>query len=292
MIEERTGVPVLGVVPMVADLRLPEEDGMSVEREKAFGGGGPLSLAVIRFPRISNFDDFDPFGRAGVSVRYVTRPEELAGTHIVALPGTKSTIADLRWMKSRGMDTAVRGAASRGATVVGICGGYQMLGERLDDPQGADSGHPDSETGLGMLPAQTVFYAAKSTQRVRFRALAAAGAAGLTVDAGGHGYEIHTGQTALAPTGSRGAGFELMFSDGSTRPDGAVSSDGRIFGCYVHGMFDAPEVLAPLLAAVSARYGLEPPRISPFSLDAELDRLADVVQSSIDMDALHEIIGL
>jgi adenosylcobyric acid synthase len=291
MIAERTGVPVLGVVPMVLDLQVKEEDGMSVERQEAIARGGGLTAAVVRLPRISNFDDFDPLSRAGVRVLYVTRPEELRQAHIVVLPGTKNTIADLRWMKSRGLDAAVKQAAVRGAVVAGICGGYQMLGTMLDDPYGADSGSPGSEPGLGLLPVKTVFSAEKATRRVRFRVVGDEARSTLAPGSCGVGYEIHTGRTVTAGGERARPLLELTDNEGHSWPDGVSSVNGNVFGCYVHGLFDSPEVLGPFLASIARRNGMEPPEIAPFSMEEEFDRMAGIVRSSLDMDAVRHITG-
>lgn len=289
MIAERTGVPVLGVVPMVQDLQVREEDGMSLEREVALRSGGAMKAAVIRLPRISNFDDFDPLARAGISVSFVRDAKELAGAQIVVIPGTKHTIADLRWMKSRGLDTAVQQAALSGTTVIGICGGYQILGEHLDDPDGADGGQPDSEPGLGLLPVNTIFGRDKVTRRVTFRT---ADRPPLGSDVTGTGYEIHMGDTRTTGNTQLKPLLTLERGDGVERSDGAVSANGNVFGCYVHGLFDSPEVLQPLLNHVAARNGIDAPVAEPFSMEDEYDQLASVVRKSLDMDAIRQMIGI
>ncbi len=288
MIAERTGVPVLGVVPMVPDLQIREEDGMSLDRELALRSGGSVKAAVIRLPRISNFDDFDPLARAGVSVRFVTDPRELDEANIVIIPGTKHTIADLRWMKSRGLDAAVRAAAKRGASTIGICGGYQMLGEQLNDPTGADGGEPDAEDGLGLLPVDTIFGQDKITRRVRFHTNPGSALGG---GVSGTGYEIHTGETTSIESKEANSLLTLDRGDGVQRPDGTASRDGIVFGCYVHGLFDSPGTLQNLLNGVARTQGIEAPTVRPFSMDAEYDRLASVVRDSIDMNAIREMVG-
>ena len=292
MIAERTGVPVLGVVPMVPDLQVQEEDGMSLERETSLRAQGPMTAAVIRLPRISNFDDFDPLARAGLGVRFVREPSELSGAHIVIIPGTKHTIADLRWMKSRGLDSAVAQAAASGVFVVGICGGYQMLGDVLDDPDGADGGEPDVEPGLGLLPVRTVFSRDKVTRRVDFRVAKSAAASPMKTGASGSGYEIHSGETRPADGVELRPLLEVDRGDGARIADGAVSPAGNVIGCYVHGLFDSPAVLGPFLASVANHFGLEPPVVRPFSMDAEFDRLAAVVRDSLDMDAVRVLAGI
>lgn len=289
MIAERTGVPVLGVVPMLQDLQIREEDGMSLEREAAMRSRGPMKAAVIRLPRISNFDDFDPLARAGVAVSFVRDPDELTDVHMVVIPGTKHTIADLRWMKSRGLDAAIHAAGKRGAVAIGICGGYQMLGEQLDDPEGVDGGKPDAEPGLGLLPLKTVFGKDKVTRRVEF--LTSDGSP-LGSSSTGTGYEIHTGDTKPVNDADLHPLLSLDRGDGVNRPDGAISDDRNVFGCYVHGLFDSPQVLQPLLDSVAVRHGFEPPVAQNFSMEDEYDRLAGVVRESINMIAIKEMVGL
>jgi adenosylcobyric acid synthase len=248
----------------------------------------PLRAAVVRLPRISNFDDFDPLRRAGVRVDFVTEPGQLDGAHLVILPGTKSSIADLRWLKERGLDAAVLRAAACGAGVVGICGGYQMLCERLDDPLGADSGAVDSEPGLGLLRGVTVFEPEKTARRVSFEVPPGAGLFEGTGPVSGHGYEIHVGQTG----GAARSPIEVTATgEAVAQADGAVSADGWAFGTYVHGLFDNPEVLARLLANVARRNGVRAPEAPGFSLDQEINRLADVVRGALDMPFIYRLLG-
>ena len=201
MIADRTGVPIAGVIPMVPDLRIQDEDAAELDSTTARSPAqnGALRAAVVRFPRVSNFDDFAPLERCGVRVDFVTTPEKLAGAHLVILPGTKSTIADLRWMKSRGLDHAVKSAANNGAAVLGICGGFQMLGTRLEDPLCADSVDGGAEDGLGLIDATTEFAPQKRTRRVDFTLHAGPGLLEGKTPASGVGYEIHTGVTTSRP---------------------------------------------------------------------------------------------
>ncbi len=292
MIADRTGVPVVGVVPMVPDLQVREEDGMSLEREQGLRRPGAMKVAVLRLPRISNFDDFDPLARAGLSIHFASKASELEDAHIVIIPGTKHTIADLRWMKSRGLDKAVVAAADRGAQVVGVCGGYQMMGELLDDPLGADGGEPDSERGLGLLPLQTVFSSDKVTRRVELRVVDGAERSALSPGATGYGYEIHTGETTATGASELAPLLEIDRGDRVPRLDGAVSDQGNVIGCYVHGLFDSPGLLQPFLNSVAERWGLEPPVVTPFSMEDEYDRLAAVVREALDMDAIRQMAGI
>jgi adenosylcobyric acid synthase len=249
---ERTGKPILGVVPFVPDLGLAEEDSVALEGLAATG-----PIAVIRLPRISNFDDFDP-----LPVRYVTRPEELAGALAIVLPGTKSTVADLAWLRQRGLAAAIERSD---VPVVGICGGFQMLGRRILDPLGVESDRPEV-AGLGLLPVETMFEREKTTVQAR----------GTTVSDGQElsGYQIHMGQTVLLD----GARPFSRLADGSL--DGAMH--GRAWGTYLHGLFHNAGFRASWLA------GLGLPDAPPLATDP-FDRLAGVLAESLDLDLLDRI---
>jgi adenosylcobyric acid synthase len=297
MIEERTGVPVVGVVPYFMDIEVPEEDAVALESPAAVGGvgagmgDGVLDVAVVKLPRVSNFDDFDPLARTrGVRVRYVTAPDELDGAHLVILPGTKSTIGDLQWMRSRGLDAAVGASAKRGAVVVGVCGGYQMLGESIVDAEGSEAPPGSVERGLGLLPVETVFREAKETRQVLFKLNGGhgllAGAAGVE----GEGYEIHMGETRPVEGACPAPAQYLRDGDDLVRA-GTVSGDGLVMGTYVHGLFDSEEVRRVLLGNVASIHGLPEPDVRAFSLDAELDRLADGVRAHLDMPLIYGLIG-
>jgi adenosylcobyric acid synthase len=221
-VEQRTGCPVLGVVPYLRDLRLPSEDSQDLDRPPpaamgadsraavAPGATGPdatnqrpdsLDVAVVRLPRIANFDDFGPLeAEPGVRVRYVRAPAELGVPDLLILPGTKSTLADLAWLRVTGLGTAILRLAAAGAPILGICGGYQILGAHLADPDGLD-GPPSAAPGLGLLDVTTVFAGDKATRPVRGTVLAAAGFFACLAGQAVTGYEIHLGRTtgAAAP---------------------------------------------------------------------------------------------
>jgi adenosylcobyric acid synthase len=293
MIAERTGVPVVGVVPHIPDVRLADEDSAWLTAGPASRGVEPrIKVAAIRLPRVSNFGDMDPLARAGAEVVWADRPEHLRGAHLIVVPGTKTTIPDLRWMNQRGISQAIREAANQGCGVIGICGGYQMLGAELDDPGGADSGRPDSEPGIGLLSSRTVFQQEKSTVRVRFeiatsRGLLAGGAA-----AGGEGYEVHTGLTRSAEAPALTARTGGNGRTGEARADGAVSADGWVFGTYVHGFLDSPEVTGRVLANIARRHRLPAPSVQAFSLDAEIGRVAEAVRGAVDMPVVYGMLGM
>lgn len=288
LIAERTKVPVAGVVPFLYDLQVKDEDGVTFgDYEPPQSGTETINVAVVALPRVSNHDDLDPFRRAGCRVRIVSDPHELAAAHLIIIPGSKSTIADLRWMKSRGLDSAIVQAANNGVTVVGICGGYQILGKFLDDPRATESSNPESETGLCLLPIRTVFDTTKTTRRVDIRIPAHTDGPLAGEAATGVGYEIHTGITQSGDVN----GLATLTSENESWDDGAFSDSLPVVGTYVHGIFDSPQILRRLLAAIAANYSLPAPVVQEFSMETEYDRLAHTVRESIDMELIRELIS-
>ena len=298
ILRERTGVPTLGVVPMLQGWTGDEEDSVALDdRRRRAKPDAPLRIAVLRLPYLSNATDVDVLGaEPDVDVRFVSSPDELAGAAAIVLPGSKSTIADLDWVRRCGLDDAVKAAAAAGTPVIGICGGYQMLGRRVLDPGRVESAAAAVD-GLGLLDVQTTFAAAKRTVRAEgeLRGEAAGplapseqiasagplGPAGTPVS----GYEIHMGRTELGPGAApllrlRGAGE-------TEHPDGAVA--GTICGTYLHGIFDHPGLRAAFLNGLRAARGLAPRQASLPQAD-ELDRLADHVEAHLDIATLDAVI--
>jgi adenosylcobyric acid synthase len=288
----RTGVPVLGVIPHLPEIGIAAEDSVALDRPAARGEGAALlDIAVIRLPRISNFDDFDPLAaEEGVRVRFVRDVAGLGEPDLVIIPGTKTTIPDLIALRERGLDRAIVALARGGTPLLGVCGGYQMLGEAVADPHGIESDVREV-AGLGLLPLRTVFAREKRTERARGVVVAGegvfAGAAGLAAA----GYEIHLGETVgdLPPV------LRLVERRGRAvdEPDGAVGGDGWIAGTYLHGFFDSPELRGAILRNLARRKGVAAAaswgsvaRRDPF------DRLADHVREHLDVARLWEIIGL
>ena len=291
-LESRTGLPVLGVVPYVRDLHIAEEDSVALDARPSGEGRAALDIdiAVVRLPRISNFDDFSPLEREGARVRYVESPSEMGRPDLVVLPGTKTTMADLAHLRRSGLAEAVVALARSGTYVLGICGGFQMLGREVRDP-----GHVESEQeraeGLGLLPVVTTFAGVKVTRRARGR-VAAPSAEGLLADAAGatfHGYEIHMGRTESSGT----APFVVTERGGEPceEPDGASDASGQVIGTYVHGLFESAALRQAVLRRLAALRGAEYAPSSD-SRDADYDRLADVVRGSLDMDKVRRIAGL
>ncbi|MBI4876666.1 MAG: cobyric acid synthase [Acidobacteria bacterium] len=307
MMEPRLGIPCAGVIPYLHDMGLDEEDGVAVEdRRRAWRSWRgladsdsverPLRIAVAALPHMSNFTDFDALAaEPSVALAYVERAEELAGADLVILPGSKQTLDDLDWLHRRGLMAALLGRHAAGAGIIGICGGFQMLGTRIEDPQGIESnGTACARDGLGLLPVHTVLHTEKITRpaagTVRTRAIFGRP----WEETSFRGYEIHVGETVYA----EGA---LPFADitraGSPAisPDGAVSADGRVFGTYVHGLFDDDRFRHAFVDAVRAARGLAPPRARAHvaaEREARLDRLAAHVRQSLDMDLIRGWLGL
>jgi adenosylcobyric acid synthase len=309
-LEARTGIPTLGVLPWVDGLHLDAEDSLALRlpwgddgtRElylppqatdhTNFAGadGDMLDVAVIRFPRISNFTDVDALALEGrVSVRYVTHATALGDPDLVILPGTKATVSDLVWLRARGFEAALR-ALEPSTTVLGICGGYQMLGRRIDDRFESATGVVG---GLGLLPAETHFEAGKVTRPRSGQAtvpVAGRGAA-KPVDESGHpvtGYQIHHGRT------TSDAPWITLADRWGTEPEGAANADGSVAGTSLHGLLESDGFRSAFLAAVAGRRG-KTHVASGVSFAAaraaQFDRLADLVETHLDMTAIEGLIA-
>ena len=284
MIEEKTGIPVVGVVPMTP-LDLDDEDSLS-ERLSRREAEGAVDMAVIHLPRISNFTDFNVFeGMEGISLRYVKQAKDLGQPDLIFLPGTKNTMGDLRWLRESGLEAAILRQAEQHTPIVGICGGYQMLGEQLEDPEGVEQG--GSMRGMGLLNARTVFLPEKTRTQVSGRVIwdrdGADSAEGKEV----RGYEIHMGRT----TSLGGCRETIRLEDG--RMDGLCNESGTVFGTYLHGIFDFGDLAALAAVRLMRKKGLDPGSWH-FDPEAhkqqEYDKLADLVRSSLDMDKIYEIL--
>jgi adenosylcobyric acid synthase len=291
ILEEKGGVAVLGVVPYISNLYLPEEDAVALDEP---GGGQEsgkveIDIAVIRLPHISNFDDFDPLRmEPGVGVRYVHTSEELGRPDAIILPGSKSTITDLAWLRACGLADAIKSHAANGGAVAGLCGGYQMLGERISDPLLQESRQVEVD-GLGLLPATTTFAAQKTTRKST--AVFTNDTAWLAELKGCaiSGYEIHNGRTY-----SKEPWLKIVKRDSYTAEakDGSMSPDGRVWGCYLHGIFEDDWFRPAWLHSLGwSQEGVEH-LIAKEKLHSEIDRLADTVEAALKMDELDRMIGL
>ncbi|AYH45646.1 cobyric acid synthase [Azoarcus sp. DN11] len=268
-LEERTGRPVLGVLPYLHGLFLDAEDALGEARVDK--GEARLRAVAPVYPRISNHTDLDALRlHPQVDFRWVGPGQAIPPADLIVLPGSKSVQADLAWLRAQGWEAAIKRHLRYGGKVVGVCGGFQMLGTALADPQGLE-GAPSTVAGLGLLDMETVLEAEKQLENRRGE-LCLPGVAAVT------GYEIHMGV-------SRGAALErpaLHFADG--RPDGALSADGQILGTYLHGLFDSPAALSALLAWAGAG------EVEVVDLaarrEADLDRLADSVDQNLDLSTV------
>jgi adenosylcobyric acid synthase len=295
LLRERTGIPTLGVLPWLRDLRIADEDSVALDdrRGAPLPDGAELDVAVIRLPRISNFDDFAPLEQEpGVRLRFVERPADARGADLLVLPGTKSTLPDLAWLHASGFAAEVLSRARRGEPVLGVCGGCQMLGTRLEDPHRVESDVTGAD-GLGLLPLVTRFGREKLTARCR----ASAVAAGFLAPAGGgelEGYEIHMG--TVERTGDARPAFGIHQRNGAPcdAADGATSADGAVVGTLIHGILESDPVRTALLGHLRQRRALPPVPITPRAAarDASYDRLARSIRDGLDWERLCRIAGL
>lgn len=294
MLEDRAGIPVMGVVPYF-HLDIDEEDSLT-ERFQKKSGAGLLDIAVIRLPRISNFTDIAPLEAMDeINVRYVSTPAEFGKPDAVILPGSKNTMDDLLWIRQNGLEAKIIRHASDGGLVFGICGGYQMLGEVVSDPSGAE--RKGSVRGMGLLPVRTVFTGEKTRTRVQghFRTVG-----GILKELSGvpfEGYEIHMGGSTLLNGGVSGSRPLVEFStlqepEHGVHVDGA--QNGNVYGCYVHGIFDAPGCAEGFAGALLKKKGYDPLQIHVTDRKAykeeQYDRLADIIRASLDMERIYRII--
>ena len=274
ILEQLCGVPVAGVIPYT-HVDIDDEDSLT-ERFARITERKLLDIAVIRLPRISNFTDFAPLERyANVSLRYVERVSDLHSPDMILLPGTKSTIADLKWLRQSGLEAAILKAASAGTLVFGICGGYQMLGRRVSDPDQVEAAGITEIQGLGLLDMDTVFLGEKVQTQVTGTF---DGVTGMLSGLNGMsytGYEIHMGrsQEKLPPLQGRG----------------------NVYGSYIHGIFDAPDVSDEMLRAICARKGLDYAALGTFDpreyKERQYNMLADAVRGGLDMELVYRVIN-
>ena len=282
MLESLTGKPVAGVLPMLA-VDIEDEDSLSsrFSRKKA---DSVLDIAVIRLPRISNFTDFAALeATPGVGVRYVDWVDSLGTPDLVILPGTKSTISDLQWLRQSGLEAAVKKCAASGVAIMGICGGYQMLGLRISDPSGVEGGGEIS--GLGLLPVETEFVSEKHRTRMRGTVLQAGGVLAPLSGAELEGYEIHMGRTERANGAKPLVRLENGLLDGCQQ--------GNVYGSYLHGFFDTEACRQAVLGALAAQKGVSLTADVPDRRaykESQYDLLAKAVRENLDMQRIYRIL--
>jgi adenosylcobyric acid synthase len=291
-LEARTGIPVLGVVPFLRGLRLDQEDSLDLDRARSIQFKPDLTnVAVVLLPRMSNFTDFNVLAaEKDVALRFVASPDELLGADVVILPGSKNTLEDLDYLVVAGFPAAVESHVQKGGELVGICGGYQILGREIADPKGLEQG--GTSMGLGLLDVRTELDVPKICRQVRATSLLH----DLEQSASVCGYEIRMGRTSR---GDVRPCFRIEASElsvGTAMGDeGAVSENGRVWGTSIHGLFDQAAFRRGWLNRARGRKGLPPIALSiselvTTQLRAELDRWADHVQEYVNMEAIYELL--
>ncbi len=289
-LEGKTLKPVIGIVPYFRDIHIAQEDSVYLDERQANSGTAGIDIAVIRLPRISNYDDFDPLEAEGCKVRYVTGVSELGSPDLIILPGTKNTIQDLSFLRQSGLAEEITRQAGEGKPIIGICGGYQMLGRSIHDPEGVESTEKEVP-GLGLLDVVTTFLPEKSTVQVKARVVAARG---LLEGASGQeltGYEIHMGQTRSDENASAFHVYETPKGE-ADYPDGVLNARGTILGSYMHGLFHNAGLRHNLLNYLRRSKGLpEAHKQKSTDKEAEYDRLAELIRRSLNMDLVYKIIN-
>ena len=274
ILEKICGVPVAGVIPYT-HVDIDDEDSLST-RFHTGDGRKDIDIAVVKLPRISNFTDVSPLERfESVSVRYIERPDQLHQPDMILLPGTKSTIADLLWLRQSGLEAAICQQAARGCIVFGICGGYQMLGASVRDPLGVEAAGVTEIKGMGLLPMDTVFQGEKVQQQTSGVFGEIPGALHSLSGMKYTGYEIHMGrsQQQLAP----------------------LVNQGNVYGSYIHGIFDGAGIAQAVIGDLAARKGIDPGTLTVFDPERykqeQYDKLADAVRGGLDMDFVYKVLN-
>lgn len=275
LLEEMCGVPVVGVMPYLHDLRIEEEDSWYAKNRNIDPSPDRINVAVVNLPHISNFTDFDPLEcDPRVNVFYTLDPVAIERSEIIIIPGSKTTVADLAELRRNGVADAILRARKNGKTIVGICGGYQMMGRVIRDPEGVEGNAGDID-GLGLLPTVTVMAAGKLTRRVRFRFR--------DKDGQSTGYEIHNGRTDI----DCDAENVVIMDDG--RPEGCMA-DERCWGTYIHGIFENKCVVDSLLAPFADGLAGNDFDYHAFK-ESQYDRLADEMRRHLDIDLIYKIMN-
>jgi adenosylcobyric acid synthase len=292
-VEQRTGVPVLGVVPWFTGFRIPEEDSVALgNRDSGFGirdsGENIIRVGVVRLPRISNYTDFDALeAEADVSLCYIEAPEQIVGLDLLIIPGSKATLADMAFLRERGLFEAIR---SFDGVIAGICGGFQMLGRKILDPLGVESSLVEAD-GLGLLDAETVMLAEKTTHQAMARLLPTGSVVAPGSPEALTGYEIHMGETIVGTGANRFAVITERSGRESAAGDGAVSPDGRVFGTYLHGVFDNDGFRTAFLNRIRKGRGLEDQTVAERGSDP-FNLLAAHLEKHLDLDRLLAACGV
>ncbi len=286
ILEKHTGKPVLGVIPYFRGISIAQEDSVYLEERQTSSTNGNVDVAIVRLPHISNYDDFDPLEEY-CNVRYITNAVELGNPDLIILPGTKSTIADLIYLQHQGLAQAIIKQANFGTPVIGICGGYQMLGKRIDDPDKVES-KQGSINGLDLLDNTTIFNSEKTTMQVKALVIADEGLLKGLKNSEVTGYEIHMGQTISQ---NCQPAFQILETPQGKADyfDGAISSNGLIFGTYIHGLFHNTSFTHHFLNKLRQLRGLPTTSAISISRQEMYDKLAEIIRHNLDMSQIYNI---
>lgn len=287
-LKQKTGIPAIGVIPYLKDIHVQEEDGVALESRRGCAlspdTGRPIKIDIVRLPHISNFTDFDALSREpSVQLRFAEPEDDLSSAHAVIIPGSKNTIGDLLFLKQWRMDAEIRRYYMGGGTVVGICGGYQMMGRLVRDPHGVET-DKGVEEGLGLLDTETVLERDKVTRQVE----AVLQKSGPETDIL-RGYEIHMGLTSLGPAATPMLQIIRRGAEAVDIEDGAVSRDGRAWGTYIHGIFDNDLFRETFLKGLGVD-AVTASRNYAELREKGLDDLADRVRANLDMDFISGLL--
>lgn len=299
MIEQKTNIPVLGVIPYIQALQIDEEDSVACSRFssplfKTEKTPNRIKIEVLYLPHISNFTDFDPLNRhPWVQLRYVRPGDSFSEADVIIIPGTKNTIGDLKFLYEQGYADLIINMARRGVFVIGICGGYQMLGQTVADPEGHESGQK-SINALGLLPITTIFRPGKITSQVK--AVSTGRLPFFTKGREVTGYEIHMGQSDYI--GQVEPLFHIQRNSTHSLlqrfPDGAMSQKNNVLGTYLHGLFDNTDFTISFLRFVANKRKIRLRGMPDygFDLEAEFDRLANIIRNQVDMKRIYQIMEI
>jgi adenosylcobyric acid synthase len=306
MLAQRAAIPVLGTIPYFHDIRIAEEDSVALDdgtasilRTQTPPETALLEIVVIRLPYLSNYDEFDALAAdPRVHLRFAASPAEFPQhPDLIIIPGTKNTLVDLAWLWQRGLATHIRQCAQHGSAVLGICGGYQMLGERVCDPSGFEAQSGTTEPGLGLLPVETTFVAPGEKVTLRCQVhITLASARGLFAQIQGQSlqaYQIHLGRTTTVASSDTLTGTWAFATDPNGL-DGWLSTTGWCAGCYLHGLFENDNFRQSVIATLLARRSVQPETVAPVSFDRQLeyDKLAHILRQHLDIQQLKRICSL
>jgi len=292
LLEDKTGIPVVGVVPYLKGFKIPDEDSVSLADFKA--EAAEVKIGVVKLSHISNFTDFEALKlEPKVEVKYLSSEDELEDCDALIIPGTKNTTADLRYLKETGLAKQIIKLATAGVQIVGICGGYQMLGTKLFDPQ-LTEGQQTEITGLALLDLETTFSEEKVTYQVQAEVKAKQGFFSQVTVSEVTGYEIHMGQTNLGSKASSAFKITTRFDNQVAVADGACNSEGTVWGTYLHGIFANDQFRRDWINHLRQQKGLEPLTVDYTSsreqLAASYDQLARVVENNLDLELIYDLL--